>query len=934
MLIHEDRNYRQRLETLFTDIERLAADPLRNTPETNRELEDLRARLEQLEAQLLQHHEQAILQTERTSPHGPKNGARALNPVLFENDQVGFVYAAGSLEPLEQAVIIPKHKGAINMPFMVGGQPIGEVQVEPTPQRAWKEDEVSLVNQVAQQASLQIQTLRLLASTEQARAEAESASRRFIHESWDTYLNAIQHAERIGYAYDQASLLPHTETIEGKEGIRKPIAVMGEQIGTLYLQPDATHPFTDADATLITEVANQVAQQVETIRLLADASRARAEAEEVSRALTRENWQAFIVRQDEANLGFVYDNNRVLPVTDIQQKYDVSLTQPIVVRGESIGQLAIAGWEVVSPEAVQMASAIASQVSAHLENLRLLEQAEISRVEAEKSQEQFELAVQGSNDGLWDWDIANESIYYSPRWKSMLGYEEHELTRGFQEWEDLIHPDDRAYATKSLTDYLEQRAQEYDVEVRLRHKDGSWIWVRDRGKALRREDGTPYRMAGAHTDITQRKLDAQTIAERANQLETVATVSTAASTVLNPDALLQQVVDLTKSRFDLYHAQMYELDEDGKTLLLASGAGTVGALMIAAGHAIDMGVEQSLVARTAREQKAVIINDVLNEPGFLPNPLLPNTRAEMAIPMMVGDKVLGVFDVQSENINGFTKEDADIYTTLAAQVAVALQNARRYVEQAATVTQLRELDRLKSSFLANMSHELRTPLNSILGFSDVILEGLNGPLTANMDNDIRLIQKNGQHLLHLINDVLDMAKIESGKMNLNLEKFKVHRVFDEVTSITFTLASEKNLSLLIDETSDQNVEIFADNTRLRQVMINLVNNAIKFTEAGKIVLSATPMEGARVLISVIDTGIGISHDELEAVFQEFTQVDTSTTRKAGGTGLGLPISRRLVEMHGGRLWAESTGIEGEGSTFYVELPLEARITEVVEKQEK
>ena len=269
-----------------------------------------------------------------------------------------------------------------------------------------------------------------------------------------------------------------------------------------------------------------------------------------------------------------------------------------------------------------------------------------------------------------------------------------------------------------------------------------------------------------------------------------------------------------------------------------------------------------------------------------------------------------------------------------SQVGVALQNARLYVEQAATLTQLRELDRLKSSFLANMSHELRTPLNSILGFTDVIMEGLDGPLTDHMDADLRLIQKNGQHLLHLINDVLDMAKIEAGRMNLNPESFKAAEVMEEVTSITSTLASEKNLSLFIDEHADRDVKIYADRTRLRQVMINLVNNSIKFTDKGQVVLKVAPMDGARILISVKDTGLGIPPEKLEAIFQEFTQVDSSTTRKTGGTGLGLPISRRLVEMHGGRLWADSTGIPGEGSTFFVELPVEARITEVVEKQER
>jgi signal transduction histidine kinase len=222
-------------------------------------------------------------------------------------------------------------------------------------------------------------------------------------------------------------------------------------------------------------------------------------------------------------------------------------------------------------------------------------------------------------------------------------------------------------------------------------------------------------------------------------------------------------------------------------------------------------------------------------------------------------------------------------------------------------------------------------LNSILGFTDVIMEGLDGPLTENMDSDLRLIQKNGQHLLHLINDVLDMAKIEAGRMNLNPESFKACEVLEEVTSITSTLASEKNLSLFIDEEADRETKIYADRTRLRQVMINLVNNSIKFTEKGQVVLNVSPMDGARVLISVRDTGLGIPPEKLEAIFQEFTQVDSSTTRKTGGTGLGLPISRRLVEMHGGHLWADSTGIPGEGSIFFVELPLEARITEVVEK---
>jgi signal transduction histidine kinase len=397
--------------------------------------------------------------------------------------------------------------------------------------------------------------------------------------------------------------------------------------------------------------------------------------------------------------------------------------------------------------------------------------------------------------------------------------------------------------------------------------------------------------------------------------------------VLDPDQLLRDVVNLTKERFGLYHAHIYLTDEAGESLTLAAGAGDIGRQMVEEEYTVMVENEHSQVARATREQRAIIINDVQSQPGFIPNPLLPDTRSEIAVPMIIGDKVIGVFDVQSNVQDGFSKEDASVYTTLAAQVSVALQNARLYVEQADTVTQLRELDRLKSSFLASMSHELRTPLNSILGFADVMLEGLDGDLTPNMENDLGLIRKNGQHLLNLINDVLDMAKIESGSMHLHPERFKVHEILDEVTSITSTLASERHISLFITDDSDQDIEIYADRTRMRQVMINLVNNAIKFTDKGKIAIRAEGLDVDKVMITVKDTGIGIPIDKLESIFQEFTQVDNSSTRKVGGTGLGLPISRRLVEMHGGRLWAESSGIYGEGSVFYVEMPLECQIVE-------
>ena len=799
-------NYDRRLVALFSDIKRLAADPAGNTPATRQELDELRTRLSELEMQFSEIEKHPTERESRPSldfieAEGKEERARPVAPILYEKEQVGYVYTDDRVKSLRDASpALSEVTDTIIAPLTASGQTIGKMQIEPAPERPWTDEEANLLNAVAQQASLQIQNLRLLAEAERSRAEAEAATRRFMHENWDSYLDAIHHNERIGYAYDQAAVTSYLEPARANDGILESVKVMDEQVGTLYLKPDPARPLTNDDKALVSAIARQIAQQIENLRLLADATRARAEAEEATRRLTREGWQSYTSQQDEAGLCFVYDSNQVTALGDSPLPQELTFAQPLVVRGETIGQLAVAGWKDMSRETADLTAAIAAQASVHIETLR-------------------------------------------------------------------------------LTEELQKRAAE---------------------------------------------------------LATVATVSTTASNVLDPDELLDKVVNLTKDRFNLYHAHIYLANESWNTLLLAAGAGEVGRQMVAEGWNIPMDHEQSIVARAARNRQSIIANNVVREKdsSFLSSRLLANTRSEMAVPMIVGEKVLGVFDVQADTANYFSEEDANIYTTLASQVAVSLQNARLYAEQNATVIQLRELDRLKSSFLANMSHELRTPLNSILGFTDVILEGLDGLLTEPMDNDLRLIQKNGQHLLHLINDVLDMAKIESGRMNLNPEIFKVHEVFDEVVSITSTLASERNLSLFIENLSDGNAQIYADRTRLRQVMINLVNNSIKFTDNGQVTISVSPMDGARILITVKDTGIGVPPEKLEAIFQEFTQVDSSTTRKTGGTGLGLPISRRLVEMHGGRLWAESTGISGEGSTFFVELPVEARISEVVEKQEK
>ncbi|MFM8322370.1 MAG: GAF domain-containing protein [Chloroflexota bacterium] len=408
------------------------------------------------------------------------------------------------------------------------------------------------------------------------------------------------------------------------------------------------------------------------------------------------------------------------------------------------------------------------------------------------------------------------------------------------------------------------------------------------------------------------------------ELQAVAEVSTATATILDPQELLQQVVDLAKQRFGLYHAHVYLLDPQSQVLNLAVGAGNVGQRMTAEGWAIPLDSPDSLVASVAHNRQGRILNDVHSAPGYLPNPLLPDTLSELAVPMTIANTLLGVFDVQADTLNRFTDEDLRTYATLASQAAVALQNARLYAEQLATVERLRELDNMKSAFLANMSHELRTPLNSILGFTQVIVEGLDGPLTDLMVSDLELIEKNGKHLLNLINDVLDMAKIEAGRLTLSPEPVNLYDMVDEVIMTNAALARDKNLYMDLNADPVGDWIVMADHVRIRQILINLMGNSIKFTDHGGITVElerfGVSEADARIQVRIRDTGIGVPQDKLEDIFEAFSQVDSSTTRKAGGTGLGLPISRRLVEMHGGRLWAESGG-SGKGSVFLLELPV-------------
>lgn len=306
-----------------------------------------------------------------------------------------------------------------------------------------------------------------------------------------------------------------------------------------------------------------------------------------------------------------------------------------------------------------------------------------------------------------------------------------------------------------------------------------------------------------------------------------------------------------------------------------------------------------------------------------------HTPDRLVIPLRVQDEIIGVIELDGKDADDpWTDEDRVLAEAVAHEFAITLQDARSHQLTSQALEEMREADRLKSQFLANMSHELRTPLNSIIGFSRVILKGIDGPVTENQEQDLSAIYNAGQHLLGLINDILDLSKIEAGKMELTFSEVDLPEIIRGVMSTAVGLVKDKPIELVLDLPDDL-PSIQADNIRLRQILLNLVSNATKFTDEGHIGISVRLIERGsqpEVVIAVFDTGHGIPPEDHEKIFEPFSQVDASPTRKTGGTGLGLSICKHLVELHRGVLWVES--LLGEGSTFAFTIPYE------VNEQEK
>jgi signal transduction histidine kinase len=335
-------------------------------------------------------------------------------------------------------------------------------------------------------------------------------------------------------------------------------------------------------------------------------------------------------------------------------------------------------------------------------------------------------------------------------------------------------------------------------------------------------------------------------------------------------------------------------------------------------HPIEANRE-TVSGRVLLEGKPIHVADIQADREYMMTDVIRRTgfHTVLGVPLLREGNPIGVIILGRSAVRPFTEKQIEVVTTFADQAVIAIENVRLFEEIQEKSRQIEEASKHKSQFLANMSHELRTPLNAILGYTELVLDGIYGEAPEKMRNVLERIQTNGKHLLGLINDVLDLSKIEAGQLVLSLNDYSVKDMMQGVYIAVEPLAGNKNLNFKLEVPSDL-PPARGDERRLSQVLLNLVGNAIKFTDTGEVAMKAAVANGSYI-VAVTDTGPGIAESDQAKIFEEFQQSESTHTKAKGGTGLGLSIAKRIIEMHGGRLWVES--VLGSGSTFFFTVPL-------------
>lgn len=481
-----------------------------------------------------------------------------------------------------------------------------------------------------------------------------------------------------------------------------------------------------------------------------------------------------------------------------------------------------------------------------------------------EQKERFELAVTGSNDGIWDWNLITDETYFSPRWKEQIGYHDDELQNDYKTFAGLLHPDDKAMVLTKIRRYLSGILSSYDVEFRLQHKNGRYRWIQARGAGVRDIEGKLIRMAGSHTDITDRKAREERIQQSEHKLRSYM-----------ENAPVSIFISNLKGRF--LQVNQAGCDMSGYTIE------ELRAMTVA-----------DFVAPEFQEKTMEMFGRVLAEGHVEGDILARRKNGEQYWSNLVSVKV------NDEEIIGFCRD---------------VTERRRAMERETALRKSLELEaRKRIDFTRVLVHELKTPLTAIFSTSDIMVDALKEEPYASM---ARNINRGAENLSQRIEELLDMAKGEIGTLQVWPKPVSAENILAEIVSEMLPSATAKKRTLLLEAMGNL-PPVMADEARLRQVVQNLINNAIKFTSDGGTIMVSAGLSDDMITIAVRDNGMGLTEEEQKKIFQPYERLDAER-HGFSGLGLGLALCKTLVELHRGHIWV--TSVKGEGATFSFTLPL-------------